>query len=218
MFTLALGAHLFMNEQLSKRILGIQMASNTTSSHDTDATHTDDTHATTEAHGGDHGTGVFPPFDSSTFGSQLLWLALSFAALYILMSRVALPRIGEILEVRRDRIEGDLAEAERLRQKTDQAIEAYEAELASAKQKAHTIAEETRDSIRKDLDAKRADVEADLTKKMATAEARIQATKADALGHVEEIAGETAHAIVSNILGRTAQKATKDAVAKVVKG
>lgn len=196
------------------------MASNTTSSHDTDATHTDDTHATTEAHGGDaHGAaGVFPPFDSSTFGSQLLWLALSFAALYILMSRVALPRIGEILEVRRDRIEGDLAEAERLRQKTDQAIEAYEAELASAKQKAHTIAEETRDSIRKDLDAKRADVEADLTKKMATAEARIQATKADALGHVEEIAGETAHAIVSNILGRTAQKATKDAVAKVVKG
>ncbi len=92
------------------------MASNTTTSNDTHAT--DDTHATTEAHGGNGGhSDVFPPFDPASFGSQLLWLALSFAALYILMSKIALPRIGEILEVRRDRIEGDLAEAERLRQK-----------------------------------------------------------------------------------------------------
>ncbi|MGJ8527076.1 F0F1 ATP synthase subunit B [Maritalea sp.] len=193
------------------------MAGTTTTSQDTDAA--TDTHASTEAHGGDHGgTGVFPPFDPATFGSQLLWLALSFAALYLLMSKIALPRIGEILEVRRDRIEGDLAEAERLRQKTDQAIEAYEADLALAKKKAHTIAEETRESIRKDLDAKRNDVETDLAKKMATAESRIQTTKTEALGHVDEIASDTAHALVTNILGRTAQKATKDAVAKVVKG
>jgi len=193
------------------------MASNTTTSNDTHAT--DDTHATTEAHGGNGGhSDVFPPFDPASFGSQLLWLALSFAALYILMSKIALPRIGEILEVRRDRIEGDLAEAERLRQKTDQAIEAYETDLANAKQKAHTIAEETREAIRKDLDAKRADVETDLAKKMATAESRIQSTKTEALGHVEEIASDTAHAMVTNLLGRTAQKATKDAVAKVVKG
>lgn len=193
------------------------MASNTTTSNDTHAT--DDTHATTEAHGGNGGhSDVFPPFDPASFGSQLLWLALSFAALYILMSKIALPRIGEILEVRRDRIEGDLAEAERLRQKTDQAIEAYETDLANAKQKAHTIAEETREAIRKDLDAKRADVETDLAKKMAMAESRIQSTKTEALGHVEEIASDTAHAMVTNLLGRTAQKATKDAVSKVVKG
>ena len=193
------------------------MASNTTTSNDTHAT--DDTHATTEANGGNGGhSDVFPPFDPASFGSQLLWLALSFAALYILMSKIALPRIGEILEVRRDRIEGDLAEAERLRQKTDQAIEAYETDLADAKQKAHTIAEESREAIRKDLDAKRADVETDLAKKMATAESRIQSTKTEALGHVEEIASDTAHAMVTNLLGRTAQKATKDAVAKVVKG
>jgi len=200
------------------------MASNTTTSHDTEATdaHATDaaateTHASTAADGGGH-SDVFPPFDPASFGSQLLWLALSFAALYILMSKVALPRIGEILEVRRDRIEGDLAEAERLRQKTDQAIEAYETDLANAKQKAHTIAEETREDIRKDLEAKRVGVEADLAKKMATAESRIQSTKTEALGHVEEIASETAHAMVTNLLGRTAQKATKDAVAKVVKG
>ncbi|MFT6659485.1 MAG: F-type H+-transporting ATPase subunit b [Maritalea sp.] len=205
----------------SIRILGIQMASNTTTSHDTEATQATEleleTQSSTVAEGGE-AADVFPPFDPASFGSQLLWLALSFAALYILMSKIALPRIGEILEVRRDRIEGDLAEAERLRQKTDQAIEAYETDLANARKKAHTMAEEARDSIRKDLDAKRVGVETDLAKKMATAESRIQSTKTEALGHVDEIASDTAHALVTNLLGRTAQKLTKDAVAKVVKG
>src|SRR5690606_23669808 len=72
-------------------------------------------HTSTEAHGDDHGSGVFPPFDPSTYASQLVWLAVTFGALYLLMSKIALPRIGEILEVRRDRIESDLAEADRLR-------------------------------------------------------------------------------------------------------
>ncbi len=90
--------------------------------------------------------------------------------------------------------------------------------MADARQKAHNIAEETRDSIRADLEKKRAKVEADLAKKMAAAENDIRETKQAAMGHVDEIASDTALAIVTNIVGRTAQKATKDAVAKVVKG
>ena len=62
----------------------------------------------------EHGGG-FPPFQKDTFASQLLWLALVFVALYLLMSRIALPRIGSILEARRQRIDGDLAEAARLK-------------------------------------------------------------------------------------------------------
>ena len=57
-----------------------------------------------------HGAG-FPPFDVHTFPSQLIWLAIAFAALYLLMSRIALPRIANILEERHDRIADDLEEA-----------------------------------------------------------------------------------------------------------
>lgn len=177
---------------------------------------TDGTHATTEAHGGEHG-GAFPPFDSSTFASQLLWLAITFAALYLLMSKLVLPRIGEILEVRRDRIEGDLAEAERLRVKTDQALAAYEAALASAKAKAHGIADETRAKLKTDIDGRRTQVETDLAKKVSAAEARIQATKTEALGNVDEIAAETAAVLVSQLTGKVTAKAAKDAVAKAIK-
>ncbi len=160
---------------------------------------------------------VFPPFDSSTYGAQLFWLTISFGLLYILMSRLALPRVGEVLEVRRDRIESDLAEAERLRQKTEQAISAYESELAQARAKSQAIAEETRSSLKGELDKKRQEVEADLAKTMAVAEARIQKTKADALSNVDEIASDTAVALVAKLLGKVSLKAAREAVASVVK-
>lgn len=175
------------------------------------------THATTEVSGAAH-TEAFPPFDATTFPSQILWLAITFGVLYLLMSRMALPRIGEILEVRRDRIEGDLAEADRLKQKTDQAIASYETELAEARSKAHEIAEKTRGSIKADLDEKRSKVETELAKKMAAAESRIQQTKAEALDHVDEIAADTAAAIVTRLSGKVTAKAARDAVAQVVKG
>ena len=176
-----------------------------------------ETHEVVGAHGEEHVTGVFPPFDASTYPSQLLWLAITFAALYFIMKRVALPRIGEILEERRDRIEGDLAEAERLRQKTDQAIASYGAALAEARSNAHKIAEQARGENKAKLDAERAKVEANLSKKVAAAEERIAETKAEAMGHVDEIAAETAQAVVAQLVGKVPVKSARDAVAKVSK-
>lgn len=171
-----------------------------------------DTHASTEAH-----SEVFPPFDPASFGGQLLWLAITFAALYFLMSRVALPRIGSILETRRTRIEGDLKEAERLRQETEKAAAAYEAALAEARKNAHGIAEETRAGIKADIDGRRADVEATLSKRVAEAEARIQADKDAALANVGSIAAETAQALVAKISGTVTAAEARAAVAAVSK-
>ena len=158
---------------------------------------------------------VFPPFDASTFGSQLLWLALSFVFLYVVMSRVALPRIGGILESRRTRIEGDLKEADRLRKESDRAAEEYEAALAAARQNAHAIAEETRSGIRADIEMKRADVEADLAKKMAEAEARIAGTKEAALANVDTIASDTLRSLMERLTGPVSDEQVRDAVASV---
>jgi F-type H+-transporting ATPase subunit b len=172
-----------------------------------------ETHATTEAH-----AEAFPPFDPTTFGSQLLWLAITFAALYVLMSRVALPRIGSIIETRRTRIEGDLAEAERLRKETEKAAAAYEAALAEARKNAQAIAEETRASIKADIDNRRADVETGLNQRITEAEARIAATKAQALSSVDEIAADTAQALVARIAGAATAEEARDAVAAVNRG
>lgn len=178
-----------------------------------DPTH--DTHATTEAHGDAGHSDVFPPFDPATFPSQLLWLAITFGALYLLMSKLALPRIGGILENRKTLIDTDLAAADADRQKTDAAVAAYEKALAEAKSKAQGIANQTREAIQADLSAKRSAAEADLSAKVSAAETRIAQTKAEALTHVDDIAAETAQAVVGQLVGDVSPDSVRAAVAKV---
>jgi len=175
-----------------------------------------ETHAGTEVPA-THST-TFPPFDPVNFASQIFWFVLAFVFLYVLMSRVALPQIGGIIDKRRGRIDGDLQEAERLKGETDKAIAAYEEALATARRDAQSIAEETHNSIKADLDTKRKAVETELSGKMAEAESRIQKTKADALGRVGEIASDTAAAVVKQLTGEANAKDVADAVAQVVKG
>ena len=151
--------------------------------------------------------GAFPPFDPATFGSQLLWLAITFGLLYFLMSRVALPRIASILENRSNRIAGDLAEAGRLKEETDAAIAAYEQALAEARQNAHAIAHKARDAAKAEVDADRARLEADLQERLDAADIRIAEVKNRALAEVDAIARDAADAIVETLAGARASEA-----------
>ena len=82
---------------------------------------------------GEHGGGVFPPFDSSTYASQILWLAMTFGLFYLFLKRVILPRVGGILSDRESSIASDLKAAEKMKEEADASVAAYEQELASAK-------------------------------------------------------------------------------------
>lgn len=158
------------------------------------------------------------PFDPTTIAPQLIWLALTFGVLYLIMSKIALPRISDILEVRHDRIRGDLAEAERLRQQTDRAIASYEEALATARQNAHNIAQETRDKLQTNINTQKAKVEAELAEKIAAAEVQIAHAQRDALSHIDEIASDTAKTIVTELVGHVADADYQDAVRTSLKG
>ena len=144
---------------------------------------------------------VFPPLDPSTFSSQLIWLAITLGALYFVLSRIALPRIGEVIEERSDRIQRDLDEAERLKNETEEAIASYEQALAEAKGKAHGIAQTNRDKLTAEVEAERAKIDEQLATAAAEAEARITASKAEAMASVSDVAKDTAQSIVSHLLG-----------------
>lgn len=143
----------------------------------------------------------FPPFESTFFASELLWLAICFVVLYLLLARVILPRIGGILEDRRDRIARDLDQAERLKQQSDDALAAYERALAEARSGAYAIAAEARDAAKAEADARQAEIEADLDKKLEDASARIADIKGKALADVTDIATEAADAVVQQLIG-----------------
>ena len=83
---------------------------------------------------------AFPPFNKATFASQLFWLVIAFALLYALMAKVALPRVGAIIENRQKRIADDIADAGKLKTQSDEAIAAYEKALADARARAQAIA------------------------------------------------------------------------------
>ncbi len=150
--------------------------------------------------------------------SQLIWFAIAFGALYLLMSRIALPRIANILEERHDRIADDREEAARLTAESEAAAAAYEKALASARGKAQGIAGETRDKLAAEAETKRKSLESDLSAKLSAAEAQISATKRCGDVNVRGIAIDAAGAIVNELVGEApAAHAVEAAVDTAIK-
>lgn len=144
---------------------------------------------------------VFPPFDSTTFASQLLWLAITFLLLYWLIAKVVIPRISGILTERAGRISGDVAAAEKAKADSEAARAGYEKALADARARGFAIAEGARNEAKAAADAERASIESGLAAKLAEAETRIAGIKSQALSEVGAIAGEATEAIVKALVG-----------------
>jgi F-type H+-transporting ATPase subunit b len=160
--------------------------------------------ASTQAPGG--AKAPFPPFNPDTFGSQLFWLVICFVALYVLLSRLALPRVASIFVARRGRVEGDLEAARKLTAESQAAIEAYEKALNEARAKAQAIASTTRADFAARAEEKKKRLEAELSARLAEAERKIETTKKAAMANVRGIAADAASAIVQQLSGDTPNK------------
>jgi F-type H+-transporting ATPase subunit b len=175
------------------------------------------TTAHTEADGGHKAP--FPPFQKDTFASQLVSLLVAFVALYLIVSRIALPRVGNLLDARQNAIEGDLAAAQQLKDDSDNALKAYESELAAARARAQAISTETREKLNAVAEAERKALEGKLSVKLAEAEKTIAATREGAMRNVRGIAADAASAIVQRLTGVVPDgKAVASAVDRSLKG
>jgi len=144
---------------------------------------------------------AFPPFQSQHFPSQLVWLTLSFVLLYVLMARVALPRIGSIFAERSRHIADDLKAAQRFKESSDAANAAYQKALADARSRAQSIAGAMREQQAAEAEATNKRLESQLHERLAAAEQSITATRTAAMGNVGAIAAEIAAAIVERLIG-----------------
>jgi len=163
---------------------------------------------------GGHANRVFPPFDFSFFGSHVFWLIICFGLFYFFMARIVLPRIGGVIEMRRDRIAADLDQAARMKHEADAAVASYEKELAQARERAGAIARTAADEARAMAEAERANAEAALEKRLAASEQHIAGIRDKAMQDVGTIAEETAAEIVHAFVGGKVDRAT---VTKAVK-
>ena len=171
-------------------------------------------HTEADAHGR-----AFPPFQKETFASQLVSLLIAFVALYMIVSRIALPRVGSVIDARQKAIEDDLAEAQKLKDASDAALKNYEGELAAARTRAQAIGSETRETLNTAAEAERKKLEQRLAVKIAEAENTIAATRTRAMSNVRGIAAETASAIVQRLTGMVPDgKSVDSAVDASLKG
>ncbi len=157
------------------------------------------TTAHTEAEGGHKAP--FPPFQKDTFASQLVSLLIAFVALYLIVSKIALPRVGGVLDARQKAIEDDLAKSQKLKDASDAALKSYESELAAARSRAQAIGAETREKLNAAAEAERKTLEQRLAQKLAEAEKTIAATREAAMSNVRGIAADAAAAIVQRLSG-----------------
>jgi F-type H+-transporting ATPase subunit b len=173
---------------------------------------------TSQAHGGGaHEGGAFPPFEMQNFAPQLVWLALIFGVLYVLMSRVALPRVGRILSDRDARIAADLDASREMQTKAQAAALANDETLRMKREEARAIGRSAQERISAESAARRDQEEKKFKSRLDEADTRIAADKARALANVEAIATDAAAAIVRKLTGGDVDPATLAAEYHAVK-
>jgi F-type H+-transporting ATPase subunit b len=142
-----------------------------------------------------------PQFDFATFPSQIFWLLISFAALYFLLARTALPKIGAVLEARQRKMDDDLERATELELQAKEALIAYEAELDAAREQAQSAIRQATDEMAADAEQQHQKLAAKLTADVEAAEGRIAAACKDALAHILQVANEAARATTARLIG-----------------
>ncbi|MEE2761145.1 MAG: F0F1 ATP synthase subunit B' [Pseudomonadota bacterium] len=142
-----------------------------------------------------------PQFDVTTFPTQLIWLVIAFIILYVLMERVALPRIGQVLEERQEKIDDNLDAAEQLRTEAESEAEAYEAALVQAREQARGAIQEAARNGAEEASRRQEELGRNLADQIKAAEENIVAAKQDAVASIREVALVAAGNATERLIG-----------------
>ncbi|KAF0676930.1 F0F1 ATP synthase subunit B' [Profundibacterium mesophilum] len=161
---------------------------------------------------------TMPQLDFATFPNQIFWLLVALIAIYYVLSRIALPRIGAILAERQGTITNDLASAEELKLKANEAEAAYDKALADARNDAAQIIAQNKTEMQTQLDAAIERADAEIAERTAESDRRIAEIRQGAIADVEIVARDTAQAIVAALGGNGDDPAVVSAVDARLKG
>ncbi|MBL4748766.1 MAG: F0F1 ATP synthase subunit B' [Magnetovibrio sp.] len=159
-----------------------------------------------------------PQLNVTTFSSQIVWLVVTFVVLYALMSKIALPRIGEVLEERQNKIDDTLAKAEELRVQGEAACKAYETSLSDARSKAQAAIREVKDSAAAEAALRQSALNEKLQAQISRSEKAIIKARDEALSGIKDVATDIATAVVEKLIGTSpAEKTLNKAITAALK-
>lgn len=168
--------------------------------------------------GAEAGGAGMPQLDFSTFPNQIFWLVLTLIAIYFILSRVALPRIGAVLSERQGTITNDIAAAEELKQRAQEAEAAYDQALLDARAEANKIVADAKADIQAELDVQMAHADAEIAAQTAESEKAIAEINEGAADAVKAVAKDTAKEIVAAMGGKADAKTITAAITAAMKG
>lgn len=142
-----------------------------------------------------------PQLDPSVWPTQLIWLAITFIALYLIVWRVALPRIADVLEARQRKLDDDLKKATALKEEAETILAEYQKMRADAQASARDVLQKAQDEMKAEAERQTAETAARLAKQTEEAEARIAAAKAAALASLEGTVTEVVAAATEKLIG-----------------
>ncbi len=181
-----------------------------------------ETHNTAGADAANHaaeaGSAGLPQLDFSTYSNQIFWLVISLVVIYFLLARIAIPRIAAILSDRQGAITSDLAAAEDLKARAEQAEEAYQKALADARTEANDIVAAAKADIKAELDKATEEADAKIAKKASESQARIAEIQASAMKSVEDVSKDVTKELVAAMGAKADAKTINAAIAARLKG
>jgi len=142
-----------------------------------------------------------PQLDLATFPPQLIWLAITFVLLYLVMAMAGLPRVGGIIAARRQRIEGDLDKAAQMKNEAEAVIAAYDKALAEARMQAQITLRETTEQLNAQSSERQRKIAEELARETTAAERRIEAAKREALASLRDVAIDVTRAAAQKLTG-----------------
>lgn len=146
-------------------------------------------------------SGGMPQLNFKDFPPQLVWLLITFVVLYVVMAKLALPRVAEVLQMRADRIKTDLDKAASLKAETDKMIATYEKALTDARNQAAAVARDTAGALAQKSGERQATVGADLAARIKSAEANIAAARDKAMADIQSVAADIAADATRRLVG-----------------
>jgi len=159
-----------------------------------------------------------PQFDATTFPSQLIWLAITFVLLYLVMSRVAIPRIASVLEERQKRIGGDLEKAEELKAEAERVLAEYEAAIAESRAGAHDLIRTAKEEMVAEAARRHDELAGRIAATAAEAEGRIDAARKEALANIREVAVEVAQEATKRLIDSEVDRSEAEVAVDAARG
>ena len=157
-------------------------------------------------------SGGMPQLNPEFWISQIFWLTLTFGILYIVLSKLILPKISDNLESRKSQILENIEAAEKQRQNSEEKLKEYEEIVSKSKMEAKNIFNQAREKALKDISAKKDVLDKQIDDEIGKAEQEIKELKKGAADKINKIAIETSSELIQKLIGAEVNNSSISAI------